>query len=69
MTIAANVEQAAEASAEISSNIADMGQRAYAADEMATGMHRVADDLAGRADQLRLRVEAFLAEVSAVNEA
>lgn len=66
VTIAVNVEQAAEAAADISSNIADMDDRAAMAGDYATRMHHVADALAARADGLCLRVEAFLAEVSAV---
>ena len=65
MQIAASAEDAAVASAQITSHVADMGERAAAAEQVARRMAGVAEALTGTAGQLQARVDAFLTEVLA----
>lgn len=64
-TIAAIVEQAAAASADISRALADIGERANATGRQTTEMQSVAQALSGQATNLQEGVAAFLAEVRA----
>lgn len=63
--IAATVEQCAMSSAEISTHIAEIGERAGRASGMAVGLGDIAEGLGRGADALKGRVDAFLAEIRA----
>lgn len=65
MQIAASAEDAAVASAQITSHVADISERAAAAEQVARRMAGVAEALTGTAGQLQARVDAFLTEVLA----
>jgi methyl-accepting chemotaxis protein len=63
--IAGSVQQAAEASAEISGHVAELGDRASDAHRLSLRMRDVADALTATAERLRLRVDDFLGEIGA----
>jgi methyl-accepting chemotaxis protein len=63
--IAANIQQAANGTAEVSANIADVTQSSEQTGEAAHGMRSAADLLVGEAEFLKHEVENFLASVRA----
>jgi len=63
--IAGNVQQVAQATAEVSSNIVGVNQAAEQTEQVAGEVLHTAQDVAGRANRLRERVDTFLTSIRA----